>query len=45
LGHQHIGYSTGPGSGELIAALMLGETPPMDPSPFAALRWGDNWLR
>jgi D-amino-acid dehydrogenase len=45
LGHQHIGFSTGPGSGELIAALMLGEAPPIDPAPFAALRWGSHWLR
>lgn len=45
LGHQHIGFSTGPGSGELIAALMMGETPPIDPGPFAALRWGTGWLR
>lgn len=45
LGHQHIGFSTGPGSGELIAALMLGEAAPIDPSAFAALRWGKGWLR
>ncbi len=45
LGHQHIGFSTGPGSGELIAALMMGEAAPIDPSAFAALRWGQYWLR
>jgi D-amino-acid dehydrogenase len=45
LGHQHIGFSTGPGSGELMAALLLGEKVPIDPEPFAALRWGRHWLR
>lgn len=45
LGHQHIGFSTGPGSGELMAALLLGEKAPIDPEPFAALRWGRHWLR
>lgn len=34
LGHQHIGFSTGPGTGELLAQLMLGEAPSMDPHPF-----------
>jgi D-amino-acid dehydrogenase len=44
LGHQHIGFSTGPGSGELLAALMLGEAPPIDPSPFSARRFGSGWF-
>jgi D-amino-acid dehydrogenase len=44
LGHQHIGFSTGPGSGELLAALMLGEAPPIDPSPFGARRFGSGWF-
>ena len=34
LGHQHIGFSTGPASGELLANLILGEKPMMDASPF-----------
>lgn len=34
LGHQHIGFSTGPGTGELLAQLMLGEAPAVDPHPF-----------
>ena len=44
LGHQHIGFSTGPGSGELLAALMLGEAPPIDPGPFSARRFGAAWF-
>lgn len=40
LGHQHIGLSTGPGSGELLASLMTGEQPFMDPRPFAPDRFG-----
>ena len=34
LGHQHIGFSTGPGTGELLAQLMLGEPTTIDPHPF-----------
>ncbi|MDO9250115.1 FAD-binding oxidoreductase [Hydrogenophaga sp.] len=34
LGHQHIGFSTGPGTGELLAQLMLGEPTTIDSSPF-----------
>ena len=44
LGHQHIGFSTGPGSGEVLAALMLGEAPPIDPGPFSARRFGTAWF-
>jgi D-amino-acid dehydrogenase len=40
FGHQHIGFSTGPGTGDLLAALMLGEPTPIDPAPFAPSRWG-----
>lgn len=39
LGHQHIGLSTGPGTGELLAALMLGAPPPLDPQPFSPARF------
>ncbi len=39
LGHQHIGFSTGPASGELLAQLMLGETPALDPFPFRPSRF------
>lgn len=40
LGHQHIGFSTGPGTGELLAQLMLGEVPAaLDPYPFRPQRF------
>lgn len=39
LGHQHIGFSTGPGTGELLAQLMLGEVPGIDPQPFTPQRF------
>lgn len=39
LGHQHIGFSTGPGTGELLAQLMLGETTTIDPHPFRPQRF------
>jgi D-amino-acid dehydrogenase len=45
LGHQHIGFSTGPGSGELLASLMSEEVPPIDPMPFSPLRFGTRWIR
>jgi len=34
FGHQHIGLSMGPGSGQVMAALLQGQTPPIDISPF-----------
>ncbi|MFP8780720.1 NAD(P)/FAD-dependent oxidoreductase [Hydrogenophaga sp. RWCD_12] len=39
LGHQHIGFSTGPGTGELLAQLMLGEPTSIDPHPFRPQRF------
>lgn len=39
LGHHHIGFSTGPGSGALLADLMLGDTPTLDPLPFSPDRF------
>jgi D-amino-acid dehydrogenase len=39
LGHQHIGFSTGPGTGDLLADLMLGNTPKLDPEPFSPERF------
>lgn len=39
FGNQHIGFSTGPITGEIIAALVCGETPPVDPKPFAPGRY------
>jgi D-amino-acid dehydrogenase len=39
FGHQHIGFSTGPGTGEAIAAMIAGAPPPFDPTPFAPDRF------
>ncbi len=39
FGHHHIGLSMGPGSGQIIAALLKGETPPIDISPFKPTRF------
>lgn len=39
LGHQHIGFSTGPGTGELLSQLMLGEPTTLDPNPFRPQRF------
>lgn len=39
FGNQHLGFSTGPITGELVAALVCGETPPVDPTPFAPGRY------
>ncbi|MEY3613465.1 MAG: D-amino acid dehydrogenase small subunit [Pseudomonadota bacterium] len=39
LGHQHIGFSTGPGTGDLLADLMLGNSPKIDPEPFSPERF------
>lgn len=40
FGHQHLGLTLGPITGELIAALALGEHPAVDLSPFALERFG-----
>lgn len=45
LGHQHIGYSTGPATGELLACLMTGESAPVDPAPFSPMRLGSAWCQ
>lgn len=39
-GHQHVGFSTGPGSGQVLADLMSGRRPQIDPAPFAPARFG-----
>ena len=39
FGHQHIGFSTGPGTGAILAALMAGEASPIDATPFRAERF------
>ncbi len=39
LGHQHIGFSTGPGTAALLGSLVDGDSPPFDPEPFAPGRF------
>jgi D-amino-acid dehydrogenase len=39
FGHQHLGFSTGPITGEIVAALVCGEAPPIDPTPFRPGRY------
>lgn len=39
FGNQHIGFSTGPITGEMIAAMVCGETPPIDPTAFRPGRY------
>jgi D-amino-acid dehydrogenase len=40
FGHQHLGLTLGPITGRLIAEVMTGETPFVDPAPFRAERFG-----
>lgn len=39
FGHQHIGFSTGPGTAALLGAMMSGETGAIDPAPFRPSRF------
>ncbi|WP_417432376.1 NAD(P)/FAD-dependent oxidoreductase [Kiloniella sp.] len=39
IGHQHIGFSTGPGTASILGALISGENPPIDAKPFRAERF------
>jgi D-amino-acid dehydrogenase len=39
FGHQHLGLTLGPVSGRLLAEMMAGETPFVDPKPFRADRF------
>ena len=39
FGHQHIGFSTGPGTAALLAAQVSGEPCPIDPAPFSPSRF------
>ncbi|WP_186418519.1 FAD-dependent oxidoreductase [Bosea sp. CS1GBMeth4] len=39
FGNQHIGFSTGPVTGEMLAAMVCGETPLADPAPFRPERY------
>jgi D-amino-acid dehydrogenase len=38
FGHAHHGFTLGPASGRLLAELITGETPFVDPAPFAPER-------
>jgi D-amino-acid dehydrogenase len=39
FGHQHLGLTLGPITGRLLAEMMTGETPFIDPAPFRADRF------
>ena len=39
FGHGHLGFTQGPVSGQLLAAMMLGETPEVDMRPYRADRF------
>lgn len=39
FGHAHQGFTLGPVSGRLLAELIMGETPVVDPAPFAPGRF------
>jgi D-amino-acid dehydrogenase len=39
-GHGHYGLTLGPITGRLMAEMMIGTTPVMDPAPFSAERFG-----
>ena len=39
VGHQHIGFTTGPATGAAIAAMIAGAQPPFDTAPFSPGRY------
>ncbi|WP_419904617.1 NAD(P)/FAD-dependent oxidoreductase [Kiloniella sp.] len=39
IGHQHIGFSTGPGTASVLGSLISGESSPIDAAPFQAERF------
>lgn len=39
FGHHHLGFTLGPISGRLLAEMMTGETPVVDPAPYRADRF------
>ena len=39
FGNQHLGFTTGPITGEILTALIMGEKPPVDPTPFRPGRY------
>jgi D-amino-acid dehydrogenase len=40
FGHAHHGFTLGPVTGRLVAELLAGEAPFVDPAPFSAARFG-----
>jgi len=40
FGHQHLGLTLGPVTGEIVAALATGERPSVDAAPYAIERFG-----
>jgi len=40
LGHAHHGLTLGPATGRLLGEMMTGETPFIDPAPYAVTRFG-----
>jgi D-amino-acid dehydrogenase len=39
FGHQHLGFTLGPATGRLLAEMMTGQEPFVDPAPFSPLRF------
>ena len=39
FGHAHHGFTLGPVTGKLLACLIAGEAPDMDPAPYRADRY------
>src|SRR5665213_1624766 len=39
FGNQHIGFTTGPATGEAVAAMISGAPPPFDAAPFSPSRY------
>ena len=39
FGHQHLGFTLGPATGRLLAEMMTGEEPFVDPAPFSPQRF------
>jgi D-amino-acid dehydrogenase len=39
FGHQHLGFTMGPATGRLLAEMITGEKPYVDPAPFSPARF------
>jgi D-amino-acid dehydrogenase len=39
FGHQHLGFTLGPATGRLVAEMMTGQAPFVDPAPFSPSRF------